>query len=114
MHSCSICYDSTLPNPHIYPSRTTTAQIWARNKKILNRKSAGLDGRQTWRRGDRDSGGGGVPVMGNSYRLICKVATHDASPAGTASILRRCWRPPSADAPTGRRPPDKRLHPRLS
>eukprot|EP00962_Isochrysis_galbana_P013133 scaffold3752_cov117-Isochrysis_galbana.AAC.6 len=35
-------------------------------------ESTGLGGRQTWRRGDRDSGGGGVAVMGNSYRRICK------------------------------------------
>jgi len=30
MHSCRICYDPTLPNPHIYPSRAPLhAQIWA-------------------------------------------------------------------------------------
>eukprot|EP00962_Isochrysis_galbana_P005228 scaffold1424_cov111-Isochrysis_galbana.AAC.8 len=29
-------------------------------------ESAGLSGRQTWRRGDKDSGGCGVAVMGNT------------------------------------------------
>jgi len=28
LHSCRVCYDPTLPNPHIYPSRTTV-EIWA-------------------------------------------------------------------------------------